>query len=272
MNKTLALCAILALILCVFTAPLLANPTFPGQEEEEIVETVGPEVVQEAQKPDGVNYVQALLMVENNCKLRNQFKGTRAFLELDSGFYPALTTKLVSGKPRIKFYQLQADVNKAVIDPSEMTSAQMIEMLTNLQNNPAHYDPEGVVTEVMISRETTTEDLVALLERFGMQRGMTFDLAKKVTLLENGEDIPGAKQFDHDEELRKLNPDHKAAAPPADYDYQKHIDERDRVMTETTNKKTEAYLAKKGVSSMDELKQQLQQKDGVAVAGAKDEL
>ena len=52
---------------------------------EEIVQTVGPEVLRETPAPSEP-HPYAIFMAENNCKLRNQFKGARAFLHLEAGY------------------------------------------------------------------------------------------------------------------------------------------------------------------------------------------
>eukprot|EP00461_Guttulinopsis_vulgaris_P004803 UN04805 len=244
MNKLLTTALLVLLAISLALAQVVPLPDGLPQDPEEIVETVDAEYVTSFEKPAGVEFKKAILMVENNCKLRNQFKGTRAFLELEAGFYPELYTRLVSGKPRIKFYELEEDYIQATVDPAQYTTEQMIEVLNNLAKDPNYYDPKGIVSEVFIARETTTEEVIDLLERFGIQRGLTYDPSKKPTLQEDGNDAPNNRPFDHDEELRKVDPKHSVAEPPKDFDYEKVVDERDRIMQETSEMKQKKYLEK----------------------------
>lgn len=216
------------------------NPsTIPGtplSPFDEPIETVDRESLIAAQPVDGIKYQKAILMVENNCKLRNQFQGTRAFLHLESGYFPELHTKLVTGLPRFKFYELEEDFKNATVDPETLSQAEILTILQNLSKDQHYYDPKGTVTEVLIARETTSEDIVELMKRFNIEKSLDFDLAKRPDIHETSEDRSNGRKFEHDEILKELNPEHVAAVPRAGYDYEYELDKREGLLDLKKNK------------------------------------
>jgi hypothetical protein len=202
-------------------------PGMPFTPFDEPIETVDVTVVQQAQPIEGAKYKFAIAMVENNCKLRNQFRGARAFLHNHAGYFPQLYTKLVSGLPRIKFYELEEDFRRATVDPADLTQAELLEVLQKLAENPKYFDPVGKVQEVLLARDTTAVEIEELLDRFSIQKVMKFDLRKRPDIWETSEDRGDGRKFIHDDLLREINPDHDTAAPPTGYNYDIEIAKRD---------------------------------------------
>lgn len=185
-------------------------------------------------------------------------------------FYPDLSTHLVfGGKPRIKFYELDEDFKKATVAASEMTHEQMLEILQNLEKNPNYYDPVGDVTEVLLARETTTQDIKDLLAKFNIQRGLTFDISKRPVIHETGDSDPNERKFSHDDVLRDLDPEWDHAEPPSGYDYEEARRKRDTAGRAQADKAAAEYAERKQ-------RQMLEEQAAAAAAAAlkekKDEL
>ena len=148
------------------------------------------------------------------------------YLHMNTSYYPNLSTKLVGGLPRIRFFVDEQDAKNSTVDPANMGADKLLELLAILKEDPDHFSPKKSTVEVLIARETTLDEIITLLERFGVQRVFTFDEGLRPVIDETGDDRPDNRPFDHDAALRAVDPEHTVATP--DPEYVKRMEEEER--------------------------------------------
>lgn len=205
----------LSVVLMSF-APAFFASAQPSMEESDDydadeVDPTTAEAVRAVQPPAGVEFPYVLMLAEDSCKLRKKFPGARIFVHEHAPYYPTLVTKLAGGTPRVHFFTDKKDYDDFVIDYT-MSKDHIMEMLTNLEQDPNFYDPKHTNVEVLFSWETSEDDIVDLLRRFNVPRSNLYHPKRVVTLQEGLTDAETARSFP----VPDLTPEQIAPADAAD--------------------------------------------------------
>ena len=138
---------------------------------EKVEDPTTPETVRAAAPEENVQYPYALLLIANSCKMRNHFHGTREFVADEMPKYEHLTHRFVGGLPRLRFFENLDDLKKNTVDAASSTPEELFKMLSLLREDPTYFDPKHRTYDVVLSKQTTSEDIIELMKRFGVQAG-----------------------------------------------------------------------------------------------------
>eukprot|EP00933_Yihiella_yeosuensis_P051747 TRINITY_DN49722_c0_g1_i1.p1 TRINITY_DN49722_c0_g1~~TRINITY_DN49722_c0_g1_i1.p1 ORF type:complete len:235 (-),score=16.10 TRINITY_DN49722_c0_g1_i1:153-857(-) len=181
---------------------------------EEILEPIVPlEKLTEVPAPS-TPHSHTLLLMESSCKIRNQWPKFRDFVADQVAYYPTISSKIVTGNPRFRFFADATDMKHATIDAAELSMKEMIEMLENIKANPDHYAPKQSVVDVPIPQEASVEQIEELLAKMGVAKSLTWDAKKRPILYEEQQELnnkhgaTGPEPFDIDVLLKELDPNH----------------------------------------------------------------
>jgi hypothetical protein len=171
---------------------------------DQIEDPTTPEAVRAAMPAAGKVYPYGLLLLENSCKLRRHFKGAREFTYDEYSSYPNLSYRFVGGLPRLRLFEDKKDLEINTVDTKSMTPAELSQMIDNLRFDPDYYKPKNAYVDVQLSKQTTSEEIMELLERFGLQR--SFADPNRVFTIQETADEPVAEPapFDMDAILNEM--------------------------------------------------------------------
>lgn len=113
-----------------------------------------------------------------------------------------MKARLTGGQPRIRFFKSKEDWEKYTVDANTMTIEQMQELLRNLAKDPNYNAPKDSVIDVLMAQAAITDDIVALLKKFGVERSDKFDETVIPLFRESDDDVPNNKKFDIEEFLK----------------------------------------------------------------------
>jgi len=105
-----------------------------------------------------------------SCKLKANYPYLLDFMRSHANQYEDLEVRLIGvDKPRITFFRTQRARDAALIDPTELTPAQLMERLKKGPDYVPYPNDRGEV--VYLTNKTTTDDLMNILNEKGVRRG-----------------------------------------------------------------------------------------------------
>lgn len=127
-----------------------------------------------------------------------------------------LLVKLTDGLPRLRFFKSKEDFQKNTVDPKEMTVAQMQELLRKLREDPTFNQPKESYIDVQLSQASDADDLRVLLDKMGVERGLTFAQGKVPEFRETEDEVRVNNKYKLDDVLADFRKEFPNAEDPTE--------------------------------------------------------